>query len=149
MTFRGGRERRVAEWTIRMDQNGRQLGGHRRGPGRRPLERKWTFLNSFRESGKTMSGKVWRMVSLPFGQKMAGQKIAQYLIRLYRFQQGGVLNSKACSAQKSFTNFNVFTLIYSIYLICRLIFCNFELIPVMWFHEMGLESPQKVTHTWR
>lgn len=89
MTFRGGRERRVAEWTIRRDQNGRQLGGHRRGPGRRPLERKWTFLNSFRESGKTMSGKVWRMVSLPFGQKMAGQKIAQYLIRLYRFQQGG------------------------------------------------------------
>lgn len=36
-----------------------------------------------------MSGKVWRMVSLAFGQKMAGQKIAQYLIRLYRFQQGG------------------------------------------------------------
>lgn len=34
-----------------------QLGGHHRGPGRRPGKRKWRFLNSFSESGMTMSSK--------------------------------------------------------------------------------------------
>lgn len=56
-----------------------------------------TFLNSFRESGKSMLNQVWRG-SLLFGQKAAGQKIAQCLITFMGYSKEGDPASKTFSA---------------------------------------------------
>lgn len=76
-----------------------------------------------------MASEVWREVSFPVGQKRARQKIAVFDKVLWVTVRKGNSASKTYSAPKSCPNFNVLTLIYELYLICRLTFCSFELTP--------------------
>ena len=76
-----------------------------------------------------MPGKVWRKVSFPVGQKRARQKIAVFVKVLWVTVRKGNSASKTYSTPKGFPKFNVLKSIYKLYLIYRLTFCNFELMP--------------------